>query len=296
MALPLRMNRVPQIFVGSSSETLSVAKAVRDALPEAQVTIWNEAFKASQVLLNAIVESVPQYDFAVFIFGPDDVSKIRKAQFSAVRDNVLFEAGVFMGGLGVNRTFLITTSKPPHPQRIPSDLAGLLIAGKAVRIGKKKGKVERWDVSEPVRKIRLAIEQLGPAPRNPHNEILYLRTSLVEHTLRTKHKTFSLLDLVRRAAANRNRPWLHITEPRALIEHISDSANSRVADDAYWWLVVEGVFMFDGIDHFTSDESWNWSESIDYVHLSDRGVALLNDLRREANSPRRRHRKKKRTK
>ncbi len=65
------------------------------------------------------------------------------------------------------------------------------------------------------------------------------------------------------------------------METIRKATNTYVADDAYWWLVVYGVFMFEGVDYFTSNKSWHWTESIGYVSLSERGVALLNEYRHE---------------
>ena len=113
-----------RVFIGSSSSSLELARQLKTALvaiaPQAAVTVWDEAFRPGQLLLDQIVRLVQEYDFGIFVFAADDVLLIRgqqdptakrlelgQASAMTVRDNVLFEAGVFMGGLGHERTFLV---------------------------------------------------------------------------------------------------------------------------------------------------------------------------------------------
>jgi SAM-dependent methyltransferase/PAS domain-containing protein len=58
------------------------------------------------------------------VFAADDIVKLRDETLSSVRDNVLFELGLFMGKLGKERVFFIL----PENQgslRLPSDLLGI---------------------------------------------------------------------------------------------------------------------------------------------------------------------------
>lgn len=115
----------PALFVGSSSEALAFARAVRDALEEvAEVTLWNEDFfKPGMTFIERLVEAVAQFDFAVLVLMAEDVVISRDDSFLGPRDNVLFELGLFMGRLGRSRTFVL--HERSEQLKLPSDLAGL---------------------------------------------------------------------------------------------------------------------------------------------------------------------------
>ena len=119
----------PSLFVGSSSEGLDFARAVRTGLAaDVEVTIWNEGvFALGQTFIEALVNALPRFDFAVLVLTPDDFVVSRDTEALGPRDNVLFELGLFMGHLGRSRTFVL------HPVatglKIPTDLAGIVTAG-----------------------------------------------------------------------------------------------------------------------------------------------------------------------
>ena len=121
------MNR-PAVFVGSSSEGLNLARAVRALLAEdAEVTLWNEGlFAIGDTFIESLIHSLPRFDFAALVLTGDDLTTSRQVAALGPRDNVLFELGLFMGRLGRSRTFVI---RPRGEQlKIPSDLAGLTAA------------------------------------------------------------------------------------------------------------------------------------------------------------------------
>ena len=65
-------------------------------------------------------------DFALFIFTPDDLATIRNNKEQVVRDNVLFEMGIFIGAIGKKRSFML---KPRNEEiHLPTDLLGLIPA------------------------------------------------------------------------------------------------------------------------------------------------------------------------
>ena len=118
----------PALFVGSSSEGLEFARAVRSLLAQdAEVTLWNEGFfLVGNTFIESLVNGLPRFDFAVVVLTPDDLVASRDRTTFGPRDNALFELGLFMGRLGRERTFVV------RPQgegiKIPSDLAGLTTA------------------------------------------------------------------------------------------------------------------------------------------------------------------------
>jgi predicted nucleotide-binding protein len=96
-------------FVGSSSESLNVANAIKHALEhEIDCTVWTESFfKLSQTTIETLSTEVDKFDVGIFVFGADDMLSSRGADFSVPRDNVVFEHGLFCGCLGPQRTFVL---------------------------------------------------------------------------------------------------------------------------------------------------------------------------------------------
>src|SRR4051794_7252336 len=99
----------PSIFVGSSSESLQAATALQSLLDQnCEVELWNQGvFRLSHVYLESLVGALSKFDFAVIVLGADDLTISRGSKRMSARDNVIFELGLFMGGLGRDRTFFI---------------------------------------------------------------------------------------------------------------------------------------------------------------------------------------------
>ena len=118
--------KLPALFLGSSIEGLNTAYAIQQALDyDAEPTVWSQGlFQPSQSVLFELVKSLSRFEFAVFVFSPDDTVKLRGAEFLAVRDNVIFELGLFMGALGPSRCFYLVP-RSVGALHLPSDLAGI---------------------------------------------------------------------------------------------------------------------------------------------------------------------------
>lgn len=117
--------RKPRLFIASSAESLSIAEAVNVNLDhEFEITIWkNGTFKLSSSTIEDLVEKSSAVDFALFIFAPDDIATIRNRSEHVVRDNVIFEMGLFVGAIGKSRSFVL---KPRGiDMHLPTDLLGV---------------------------------------------------------------------------------------------------------------------------------------------------------------------------
>jgi tetratricopeptide (TPR) repeat protein len=115
----------PAVFIGSSVEGLNVAYAVQQNLNyAAEVTVWDQgSFELSATNIESLIKSLDKFDFGIFIFTPDDKKNIRGDAKLTMRDNVLFELGLFIGRLGRERVFFVVPDAGEF--YIPTDLAGI---------------------------------------------------------------------------------------------------------------------------------------------------------------------------
>ncbi|NIG52513.1 nucleotide-binding protein [Chitinophaga sp. Cy-1792] len=116
----------PRIFVGSSVEALDIAYTIQENLEfDATVTVWNQGvFNLSNTALDDLISALDNFDFGIFVFKPDDVTYIRSEKKNTIRDNVIFELGLFIGRLGKDKVFYLTPRNSP-PFHIPTDLLGI---------------------------------------------------------------------------------------------------------------------------------------------------------------------------
>lgn len=118
------MDRKPRIFIASSKENLPVAEAVNLNLDhDAEGSLWRNGFKLSTDGIESLVGKAKSVDFALFIFSPDDITTMRGEKLATVRDNVLFELGLFIGAVSKERCFIL---KPRNTElHFPTDLLGM---------------------------------------------------------------------------------------------------------------------------------------------------------------------------
>jgi predicted nucleotide-binding protein len=81
----------PRIFIGSSNEGLEVAYAIQENLEHvSEVTVWSQGlFDLSSFTLIDLTKALENFEFAIFVFNPDDVLIIRDQEKKAIRDNVI---------------------------------------------------------------------------------------------------------------------------------------------------------------------------------------------------------------
>jgi hypothetical protein len=126
--------KLPRIFVASSTEQLKIAYAIQELLEfDGEVTVWTEGtFKASSYTLDDLLTSIQSHQFGVFVFVSDDRVTMRGQSWPAVRDNLVFEFGLFIGARGRQNCFFVL-SRGTEPAHLPTDLAGLMPLSYAAR-------------------------------------------------------------------------------------------------------------------------------------------------------------------
>jgi hypothetical protein len=168
------MNK-PRIFLGSSGKQEKLLQALTRGLADvAHVEPWTTSFNPGTTTLERLLELAHEVDFAAFVFAQDDwttnsppASPLPESGQAAPRDNVVFEAGLFGGTLGMRRTFILHASGA----KLPSDLLGLTCV--------------RYEATTPAemravnQKLRKAIENEGRLTRL---EGLWWQFSLTERT------------------------------------------------------------------------------------------------------------------
>ena len=117
----------PRIFLGSSGQQENLVLALTQGLEDiADVDPWTSVFNPGVSTLERLVELTREVDFAAFVFAQDDWttrggSPEAGSGQASPRDNVVFEAGLFGGALGIRRTFILHA----NGAKLPTDLDGL---------------------------------------------------------------------------------------------------------------------------------------------------------------------------
>jgi hypothetical protein len=173
----------PRIFLGSSGQQAKLLDSLTHGLEDvADVEPWTTTFNPGTSTLQRLVDLTHEVDFAAFIFAQDDWTTHGEAPGQASpRDNVVFEAGLFGGVLGMRRTFILHA----NGAKLPSDLLGLTCV--------RYAGTTPAEVKEINQKLRHAIETEG---RLAKIEGLWWQHSL---TLRTEQEpsAVSLLRITR---------------------------------------------------------------------------------------------------
>ncbi|MDR3156629.1 MAG: nucleotide-binding protein [Lactobacillales bacterium] len=120
-----------KLFIGSSLEGGSIAEELKTKILEEcgdwiEPKLWSEdkVFTLNESTFHSLIQSSREYEYGIFVATADDLRKKRWHITKTMRDNVLFEAGMFLGSLGLTRAFLLVDKKCA----LPSDYAGITLS------------------------------------------------------------------------------------------------------------------------------------------------------------------------
>jgi len=180
----------PRIFLGSSGKQAKLLAALTRGLEDiAHVEPWTTVFNPGTSTLERLLELTREVDFAAFVFAQADWTAAGVSAApgpdtgqASPRDNVVFEAGLFGGVLGMRRTFILHA----RGAKLPTDLLGLT----CVRYAEAITPAETKAVNQ---KLRQAIEDEGRLARI---EGAWWQYSLTERSAR-EPSALSLLRIAR---------------------------------------------------------------------------------------------------
>src|SRR3954470_9489623 len=219
----------PRIFLGSSGQQEKLVQALTRGLQDiADVDAWTTVFNPGVSTLERLVELTREVDFAAFVFAQDDwttkgASRDAASGEASPRDNVVFEAGLFGGALGIRRTFILHA----NGAKLPSDLLGLT----SVRYDPATTAAELRAINQKLRKAIEAEGRRGPV------EGLWWQLSL---TVRTEEEpsAVSLLRISRDRAGDltvSGRAWQEDGTLSARYRSEAARATSDPAGIFYYW-------------------------------------------------------------
>ncbi|MCM3556841.1 nucleotide-binding protein [Janibacter melonis] len=152
-----------RVFIGSTSESLELVDDVAIALDRSnggtdfKAVPWGElVFAPSEYPLQDLVDTGSACDFAILLATGDDLTTSRGTTTASPRDNVLLEIGLFIGLIGLKRTFIAVPSGVDL--KLPSDLKGLTTVPYTTRDADTTATHARFIVGTVRRRMRT----LGP--------------------------------------------------------------------------------------------------------------------------------------
>lgn len=135
-----------RVFMGSSTEAKGFMEEIAEYLEDMdgkriKPITWNdgEVFLPGRNTIDSLTQMTKNVQAAIFIFSADDkmwndTTKIINSSSDIVRDNVLFEYGLFLGALNKSRVCFVCKGNP----KLASDLKGITyIDGEKGRYGMK---------------------------------------------------------------------------------------------------------------------------------------------------------------
>jgi hypothetical protein len=100
--------------------------AQSDLVHASEPEVWaNRKFHSIDTPIETLFRMLDEFKFALFVALSEDAVDKVGTEYHTMRDNVLFEMGLFLGRLGRSRVFLIAPRDQSSQLHLPTDLTGL---------------------------------------------------------------------------------------------------------------------------------------------------------------------------
>lgn len=211
---------LPTVFLGSSKEKSKELEILADLIrTHALVELWTDhsLWQAGDFVLESLLTLVPRCDFAVLIFSKDDLTESRGITLGSPRDNVVFEAGLFMSQIGRQRTLIVAPQGGEHELKVLSDFAGLNLIFYDVP-------ADRADLIEALRPAAERIRQrISNLKRRSPREEFYAVSDAGKRMMSLVHEAVSQGKnaVVKNIALDMEMTWPFLTE------HVIDKESVR---------------------------------------------------------------------
>ena len=131
-------------------------------------------------------------------------------------------------------------------------------------------------IAKAVKNLASALVTNPPPLGWLYDELSTLKESLSQ-CYPTRHR--DLLSIVQTAVREAAGGEWQLGHEERLMRQIASTSKGDEAQNAFWWLIAQGVFAYDQIDIFQYGGNNGWKTNLELVKLSKRGAALLNHLR-----------------
>ncbi len=167
-----------RVFIGTTIEQKDAIPVLVRHLKRAgfEVLPWLTAFKPGEYNLEALFRAVTETDAAVFLMTLDDKRWFRGKKDDTPRDNLIFEAGLWMSKYGRRRVFLVVPLRPSQKLGLPTDLSGLTVPTSKLRAGGRVAK-SLDGVAKTICKNLKAVSGVDPEPLRLHPKLKAMLSS-----------------------------------------------------------------------------------------------------------------------
>lgn len=118
-----------KLFIGSSGgRGVTVAESVASQIKKVcgewlECEIWDrgDAFAINRSFLDSLLRAAQRHHYGIFVATKDDRTVKKGSSIVEPRDNVIFEMGLFLGSMGITRSFLLVEKGVG----LPSDFEGI---------------------------------------------------------------------------------------------------------------------------------------------------------------------------
>ena len=124
-----QLNARRDVFLGYCSSSRTTAASLKNFLQSGGATVldWQTDFIAGRSILAQIEEAAARCSAGIFLFTKDDdLSDANQQDRSAPRDNVVFEAGYFIGLKGKRNVLIVREQGSKMPADLGGDIYALL--------------------------------------------------------------------------------------------------------------------------------------------------------------------------